>query len=238
MSDLTWHRLVHELLFQHVKPLIQGDTLAEHVVINFLQHLEEDTHVRTLSRGGQAQPKRDKEGFLLHTSTSLADLLCNLLHHLWILPNVIKVALLLRFQEQPRGLIERAVLYVRLSHLLRHHSLQIKLEHGSQLLDGIFEGANSVSEQLRGLFHEVAGDLFHEALVLQSGSYLLQGLLVAQPPHMMAVHPLELVRVKDGCYLAHALHLEGLEQLLDRVDLLLGPVVPSQLSQIIHQARR
>ena len=54
------------LLLQHVKPLVQGDlvplspcksrqlpllpasdTLAEHVVINFLKHLEEDAHVGT-----------------------------------------------------------------------------------------------------------------------------------------------------------------------------------------------
>mmetsp|Transcript_77528 Transcript_77528/g.136767 ORF Transcript_77528/g.136767 Transcript_77528/m.136767 type:complete len:331 (+) Transcript_77528:590-1582(+) len=55
---------------------------------------------------------------------------------------------------------------------------------------------------------------------------------------MMAIHPLTLVSIKNGCHLAHSIHFEALQQLIQSVYLLLGAIVPTKLGQIIHQTRR
>mmetsp|Transcript_17401 Transcript_17401/g.55074 ORF Transcript_17401/g.55074 Transcript_17401/m.55074 type:complete len:217 (+) Transcript_17401:315-965(+) len=188
--------------------------------------------------GCEAEAQGHKQGLFLHAAACLADGLRELAQRLGVPANGLQVALSLGVQDAPRCLTEGAVRHVVLGHRGLQHALQIVGQNALKLLRGVSQHADAVPEQHSREAHKLPRIVPQDTLAHKLASNLLPCLVIIQQPDVVAVHPAELVLVKDRGDLAHAFHLKALQELVDLVDLLVGAVIPAQLCKVVNHARR
>mmetsp|Transcript_52744 Transcript_52744/g.171555 ORF Transcript_52744/g.171555 Transcript_52744/m.171555 type:complete len:234 (-) Transcript_52744:1205-1906(-) len=225
-----------KLLLQHGKALVQRQDLEQNVVVGKREHLEEDGHVRAVVASREAKPKGGEQRLLLHTAALLTDELRKLLENVWVRADGIEGAVRLGLQDAGGRLLDGTAIDPLFGLRAGEHVVELVPHDAPQLTGRLGQRAHPLPQQGGGAAHEGARSLLDDAGLHQLRADHLRGLVVVQEPDMVPVHPLELVLVEDRCHLAHPLHLEGFQKLLDGVNLLVGTVVPAELRQVIDHA--